>query len=306
MRIMKILLRAIKATGRLSQPRPTPTLIALPASRVTATAGVRDARPLEERQALSSTLTESPETEGDADFAERLRKGYEQAIRTPEDPAARQRREQILAHTLGAAAPEVPCTIVPDLSATAQDRRIAQRLLTAYTRAAKAEAVRQSRPADDLWSRLRGVQSTFLDILAQGDADRLADHLCSMGRQDATIGIDQGDLEFQRISAVPSYRAFAALHIKDILVSLAEAVGAVPCENPEQGPWGVSIHLSSDLLVDKIQQALGFDMTPPPIEGGLLKIRAGAALLSSRDLHALYTAWSLKRFPARLGGGADL
>jgi len=59
----------------------------------------------------------------------------------------------------------------------------------------------------------------------------LARYLCNMSRQDATIGTVQGDQEFKKISRDSNYRQFIALMTKDKLVSLAEAVGAIPCEN---------------------------------------------------------------------------
>jgi hypothetical protein len=282
MRILDILLKSIQATGRVN--RPGRAAVQVPSSAA------------ENAGTTATVVTEPPATNPDAAFADCLLRNYEQIIRQTERTTERERRMQILRHPVGETAPEVPCVIVPDLQPTAADQRIAQRLLKAYARTADAEAAHRSRPENDLWTRLRGVQSTFLDILAGGDAAHLAEYLCGMGRQDATVGIDQGHLEFQRISAVPSYRAFAALHIKDILVSLAEAVGAIPCENPEQGPWGESIHQSAEQLAELVAQTLGVDITPPLVDGGLLKIHAGAALLGARDLHALYTAWSLKRF----------
>ena len=58
-----------------------------------------------------------------------------------------------------------------------------------------------------------------------------------MSRQDATVGTVQGDAEHAKIVAIPAYRQFLALHAKDKLVSLAEAVGAIAVENPEAGVW---------------------------------------------------------------------
>jgi hypothetical protein len=67
----------------------------------------------------------------------------------------------------------------------------------------------------------------------------------------------------------------------------------MPCENPEQGVWGQSLHMDIDSLVAAIERAVGLDISPPAIDGGLLKIRSAKALFNERDLNAVFTAWSL-------------
>ena len=221
-------------------------------------------------------------------------------------------RHSILAHAVGPRAPEVPYLIVPDLHPTERDVQFADRLLKAYARATADEAAKLFRPGDDLWTGLRALQANFLAVLAQGDPSRLAEYLCNMGRLDATVGTVQGHLASERIRADRSHREFLALMTKDKLVSLAEAIGAIPCENPEQGPWAQNLHLGLAALVEKVEQALGLDVAPPPIDGGLLKLDAGHALFHERDLNGLYTAWALKRLlpPAEearvceIGGGS--
>jgi hypothetical protein len=115
-----------------------------------------------------------------------------------------------------------------------------------------------------------------------------------MSRHDATTGTVQGDGEYRRLRKDSKYRRFVALMTKDKLVSLAEAVGAIPVENPEQGPWGASIHQSVDYLVAEIEAVLGIDISPSPIDGGLFKIHSTRAAFGERDLNALFTALSLK------------
>ena len=109
------------------------------------------------------------------------------------------------------------------------------------------------------------------------------------------MGTVQGDLEFEKIQASASYRQFIALMAKDKIVSLAEAIGALACENPEQGVWGESLHIDIDLLVGQVERVLGFDISPPPIDGGLLKIRSEKGLFHERDVNAIFTAWSMGR-----------
>lgn len=138
-------------------------------------------------------------------------------------------------------------------------------------------------------------QTRFASLLRTGSSDELASYLCNVSRHDASIGITQGDLEYQRIVADSSYRHFLALMAKDKLVSLAEAVGALALENPEQGPFGVNLHADVDELLAGISRRLGVEVAPPDIDGGLLKLRASDCLIGERDINAIFTAWLLVR-----------
>jgi len=82
---------------------------------------------------------------------------------------------------------------------------------------------------------------------------------------------------------------------KDKLVSLAEAVGALPCENPEQGDWGRNFAIEASEVVARIEGHLGMTICPPPIDGGLYKIWANGALFGERDCNAIYTAWLMSQ-----------
>ncbi len=195
---------------------------------------------------------------------------------------------------MGTRTPYIESLIVPDIDPTSRDIIIADRLLKAYQRSIEGERSHKAVQQVDLWSHIKKMQPTFLEVLQRGDPASLAAYLCNMCRHDATIGTVQGNLENQRIRRKSRYRDFVTLLIKDKLVSLAEAVGAIPCENPEQGRWGENLHLSTDFLVDQVERVVGMAILPPPIDGGLLKIYSSRGLFHERDLNAMYTAWILK------------
>ena len=203
------------------------------------------------------------------------------------------RRRDILAHKVRFPSLRVESLIVPDIEPTAEDVSSAQRLLTAYRRSEEDARARQEVTRTDLWSRIRSEQFSFISVLDRQDPVALAAYLCNMNRQDATTGTVQGNLEYQKVHSNRSYRRFISLMTKDKLVSLAEAVGAIPCENPEQGMQGANLRLDADWLVDRIERSIGVDITPPNIDGGLLKIRTSQALFNERDLNSIYTAWYL-------------
>jgi len=138
-------------------------------------------------------------------------------------------------------------------------------------------------------------QGRFASILQRGDAHELAVYLCNVSRHDAAAGITQGEHEFQRITSERAYRRFVALMVLDKLVSLAEAIGALDVENPEQGAWGQSVRCRPRELVERIFARLGIDVTPPDVDGGLLKIDTGRGLFGDRDANAIYTAYLLRQ-----------
>jgi hypothetical protein len=92
----------------------------------------------------------------------------------------------------------------------------------------------------------------------------------------------------------------------DKLLLLAEAVGAVPVENPEQGRRGKTVRIAPGQLVDAISSAIGIDLAPPGIDGGLFKVRTGVGDFWERDLNAIYTAWLLRNYRSvcEIGGGS--
>jgi hypothetical protein len=200
---------------------------------------------------------------------------------------------EMLSHSWGQTVPSVDALIVPDLEPESDDIKISERLIGAYQRCVDDERA-EGQYRVDLWSHIRELQSAFLAILNEGDPVSLAAYLCNMSRHDATIGTVQGNHEYQRLRRSRRYRNWIALLTKDKLISLAEAVGVLSCENPEQGRWGANLHLDSNCLVEQIAQVVGIDIAPPPVDGGLLKIRTSQGLFNERDLNAIFTAWSLK------------
>ena len=209
--------------------------------------------------------------------------------------AESRRQFEILSHSFGKFLPNIPCLIVPDIEETERDVIISERILRAYRLASESHMP----PSPDIWTFIKKSQSTFLSILDRGDPRQLAAYLCNMNRHDATTGTVQGNEEYNRIRRDSSYRNFVALMAKDKLLSLAEAVGVLPCENPEQGVYGQSFQIEEADLVGKISTAMGIDVTPPEIDGGLFKIKAGSGLFGERDLNAIFTANTLRQHGAQ-------
>ena len=185
----------------------------------------------------------------------------------------------------------IPAQFVPDIRATDEDVEICRRLLRAYE-AANADDPSRGRPRPaDVWTHIAKRQTTLFEALDRGDPARLAAYLCNMSRHDATQGTVQGDAEYQHLRRSRRYRRFVANMAKDKLVSLAEAVGALPSENPEQGSWGTHFTIPIEDVVRRIERCLGAQISPPPIDGGFYKIGSNGGLFHERDCNAIYTAW---------------
>jgi hypothetical protein len=205
----------------------------------------------------------------------------------------RLRRRSIIQHRYGRRPPSVPGTIVPDKLPAQDDEAIAERLLRAH------DACERDRPRDepggpDVWTHITATQNRFASILARRDPHELAGYLCNVSRHDASAGIVQGDVEHARIERDGSYRAFVLLMAMDKLVSLAEALGVLAVENPEAGTFGASLRADPRELVERIGERLGIDITPPDVDGGLLKLDGGRGLFGERDLNAIYTAYLMR------------
>jgi len=212
-------------------------------------------------------------------------------------------RSAIFAHHVRGV--KVAADFVPDIVPTGSDVDHADRLLAAYNLAmANAPATKP----EDLWTSIARQQRSFFEVLTSGDPQRLATYLCNMSRHDATQGTVQGSAEYRHLRHSAGYRRFVARMAKDKLVSLAEAVGAVPCENPEQGVWGHNFQMRTEDLVSRVSAALGMDITPPAIDGGLFKISTGpeqgAGRFGERDCNAIYTAWALTQLLEERASGA--
>lgn len=207
------------------------------------------------------------------------------------------RRYDVLAHLVRGT--RVRAGIVPDMQAGVRDVEIAGRLLAAYARA-MADAPPATAHTYDVWSYIRKRQAKYFEVLEAKDPARLAQYLCNMSRHDATHGTVQGDDEYRKIIKSPGYKRYISLMAKDKLVSLAEAIGAIPIENPEQGIWGKSLSQDPDEIIARIEAMLKMDIAPPNFDGGLLKLETAHGRFNERDCNALYTAWLLRNITAEL------
>lgn len=188
----------------------------------------------------------------------------------------------------------------------------ARRLLDAYKVSAAQEPTAPLKaPSDDLWTGL--VENEFgdlLQILAEDDAQALSEYLLHYGEDYKWFG--------GLTLAVDGYNPQAdssevALSYLDKLVCLAEALGVLSLENPEQSAeWGANLYSDIDTVVAGIEDAIGISIVPPAGVTPVTGISTSRGLIHYRHLNGLYAALRVKDLvPAdsricEYGGGIGL
>jgi hypothetical protein len=167
---------------------------------------------------------------------------------------------------------------------------LAERAIAAFARAPAGVA------AGPVWDALlAGPQKHLAGWLTRGETEPLAADLAALGRSEAAQGFFGGAGQHRRCADDPAYAQLLAAWTHDKLLSLAEAVGAVRLELPENGAWGETIAIPPAELFAAIETRLGCDLTPPGHVGAFLGIDAGGRMLQMRVLEAIYAAWRLNQ-----------
>ncbi|HMI18495.1 MAG TPA: hypothetical protein VK533_03020 [Sphingomonas sp.] len=175
---------------------------------------------------------------------------------------------------------------------------LAERAIAAFARAPANVA------AGPVWDALlAGPQKHLVRWLARGEAEPLAADLAALGRSEAAQGFFGGAGQHRRCAGDSAYAQLLAAWTHDKLLSLAEAVGAVRLELPENGAWGETIAIPPADLFAAIEIKLGCDLSPPTHVGAFLGIDAGGRVLQMRVLEAIHAAWRLKQIADAHGFG---
>lgn len=191
--------------------------------------------------------------------------------------------------------PEIEGIIEKDIMPTNQDLLLTKRLLKAYKKASEDGKKEKKGSRQDIWTFLeKRPHAEFFSLLDNKDVNPLTFYLCNMSRMGITDGITQGTMEFKKIISDRIYRRWLSLLNLDKLIALAEAVEALPLEDPEQGEFGLSFFSDVNEIVEKIEKRLKIPIVPPNIEGGLLKVPTNKGGIHDRDITAIYTSLRCK------------
>jgi hypothetical protein len=163
------------------------------------------------------------------------------------------------------------------------DLLLVQRIVKAYQHVASSAENRGKSMWQDMYNQ-RHVP--IHNIFKNGNIDAAAAILRDPSQSDLFYGIDNLSLSIQ--PSIVQYTHAHAVICLDGLVRFAEAIGAVGYAQPSE-PW------KAELVIDKIEKALGQPLTfpnPYPNEWGLWTPRG---IVSYRVPQALYQAWKIKQ-----------
>lgn len=179
------------------------------------------------------------------------------------------------------------------------DVALAERLLRAYRRAVQDEERAIHRAKDDVWNVIENAyHPEFIGILREGDPRKLAEKLAVAFLDPISHGLGPGPM-VRDVCRTEEGNAGIATLCLDRLISLAEAMGLLTVENPDQGKWGENVYEPPDEVAAKIEQALGIPICPPPA-CSYFGMPVNGKLLFAKSCEHIYSAWRLWE----LGGGA--
>lgn len=150
----------------------------------------------------------------------------------------------------------------PPAPVTAEDVALCERLLSAFALATQTRGAGEAQPGIWNWI-LNTYQRELAETLTRGDAHALAVLMASMFQQEFVWGVAHGG----HVRESKSWLGAHILRLKtlDALVSLAEALGAVPVENPEQGAAGIAFADGVPALMARLDSVLGFRFDAPEV-----------------------------------------
>jgi len=202
-------------------------------------------------------------------------------------------------HRIGNKLPEVNVQYVP-LQRSGSDVQIAERILKSF---GKARAVEHKKITGDIWDRIQEKHADFYAICH--DPIQVADYLNNMNQHNITLGISSSTLgEFCTMHENEAVRQSWGVFTKDMLVCLAEAVGALP-----YNLTGGNLYISEKVILDAVEEKIGISIQSSNMEGGLYKLNVGKHLFVHRDFWSLYIAWRAVQLVgssatiAEIGGG---
>jgi hypothetical protein len=219
--------------------------------------------------------------------------------------AAYSRTFAYMRHTCEYGIPEVPNGF-SEIPPADPDREIPliQRLLAAYHRVAAKEA-KHKRP-EDLWSVLeQSIFPDFIDMVQRKDAGALAEYMRQFFAKTISHGTYQGALATAGLEN-PGSAAYVAGFIADSLASVAEAIGLLRVENPEQGHYGENLFRQPDEILDRITNELKINPVAPNVAGRKFGVSTRRGIVSLTDLRALYAAYRIREIVSPAGRGASV
>ena len=163
----------------------------------------------------------------------------------------------------------------------------------------------ERRPNAGVWEMVKHeFHGEFYRIMAARDAPALAIYLSNAMRTSFSYGLGAGTGVYRAMESEGEGRTANLILLADRLAAVAEAVGALPVENPEQGRYGESLQIPIPELVRIIQAHLGVEIFRPQV-AGLFGVKIGPnQMIDMRVPDDAYCAYRLKTLRDNLGIGS--
>jgi hypothetical protein len=176
----------------------------------------------------------------------------------------------------------IPEFVIPSAGAVLpEDVAYCERLINAYYK-----SLEQEPDISDIWQGIFALKYSELKAtLKKRDAEKLAALMSSLFQQDYLYGVSSSTIHNK--SGIDNY--YFATNILEHFVSLAEYLGVIHVESPEQGAPGLAFGESLEVLVAKIEAALGIPIGFPDV-GAAYGLKIGGRLITPEAPEYIYVA----------------
>jgi hypothetical protein len=192
------------------------------------------------------------------------------------------------------------------------EKAISRILITRINNAFLSQYYLYKNKPNDMWSFLTSRHNEIVQLL-NTNIDGATAYLNKLFTTPLATGFNQGDTVHESLRKEKSSRDWTAQHSMDKLCGLAEALGCIHIENPEQGSWGETLAKDPDYLLNLISEKIGVDLKAPKYQLGTFGLKTKRGLFTERDFYAIFLANKIsnllpnKLLPiCEIGGGAGL
>lgn len=187
--------------------------------------------------------------------------------------------------------PFCPLWFSPTAVDPTRELALCERLISAYREANAYEADSQHR-TKGIWNHIQSSMGHKLTLaIENNDLPEVARLLPCMFTQDFMYGISSGPLYRHARNRLGAQ--IWSLKCLDSLVSLAEYLGVVRTECPEQGVVGHAFVDGLDVLLGRIEHAAGIPLGFPEV-GGAYGIRISSSLVTMESPEHIYVALRIR------------
>lgn len=164
-------------------------------------------------------------------------------------------------------------------------------------------------PSDDgtIWSEYSKGHAAHMAVMETGIEANFRSLCSHLFQTPLTHGFAQSTHAYTMLRDLPNRRPHLAALILDKLHRLAEALDVIPVTSPEHVQRYVRDAGGFAGLLEKIEDALGIDITPPAVDGSLFGLRTKRGIMCERHFDSLYVAKRLyemgHRSVVEIGGG---